>query len=253
MKLDAAYVMAFFSVFVRLGALSMASPLMGKSVPVQVRALFCAVSAFALAPVTMPFLPPVPSDMGGLLGGLARDVMFGLLIAGCMQLVVATFQTAGGLLDFQLGVSSAQAFNPMMDTVASPVQQFKGMLATVLVLLMDGHHLMFRAFVESYALPVGAVRLDMALVGSVLGIVGRLMLLAVQIAAPVAGVSVIVDVAAGVVNKAVPQTQPFLMAVPAKLGFGMVALAFALPAMTVGVQRSLDLVFRTASPLLGGR
>ncbi|MES1227185.1 MAG: flagellar biosynthetic protein FliR, partial [Armatimonadota bacterium] len=61
----------------------------------------------------------------------------------------------------------------------------------------------------------------------------------------------IIDVAAGIINKAVPQTQPFLIAMPAKLTFGILALAFGLPAVIVGVDRSLGLAFNTVHTILG--
>ncbi|MFX8856587.1 flagellar biosynthetic protein FliR, partial [Acinetobacter baumannii] len=78
---------------------------------------------------------------------------------------------------------------------------FNTMLATVILLLADGHHLMFRAFVESYQVPIGGIQMDGAFLSALLTLLFRLMLLAAQIAAPVSAVAVIVDVAAGVINK----------------------------------------------------
>lgn len=253
MKLDALYVVTFFSVLVRLGAVMLSNPMIGKAAPPLVRAFFCALVAFALSPVIQPYMPPVPETMADLIVLVGRDVLFGLLIGGCLQLVQSTFQVAGTMMDFQLGVSSAQAFNPTIDSYASPITQFNTMLATVILLLADGHHLMFRAFVESYQMPIGSVHFDAAFLATLTGLLFRLMLLAAQIAAPVSAVAVIVDVAAGVINKAVPQTQPFLIATPAKLGFGVLALAFGLPALVVAVSRSTHLVFDSVHVMMGGR
>jgi len=253
MKLDALYVVTFFSIFVRLGAVMMSNPMMGKAAPVQVRAFFCAVVAFALVPIIQPSMPPAPETMADLIGLIVRDVLFGLLIGGCLQLVQSTFQVAGTMMDFQLGVSSSQAFNPTIESYASPITQFNTMLATVILLLADGHHMMFRAFVESYQVPIGGIQLDSAFLTALLTLLFRLMILAAQNAAPVSAVAVIVDVAAGVINKAVPQTQPFLIATPAKLGIGVVAMAFGLPTLVVAVSRSTHMVFDTAHVLMGGR
>ena len=253
MKLDAVYLMTFFSVFTRLGTILMIAPVVGRSVPVPIKAFLSAVIAFALAPMVAPYMPAVATNMAEMVAGIGRDVLFGLLIGGCMQLIQSTFQITGTLMDFQLGVSSAQAFNPMIDSVASPLTQFKSMLATVILLLLDGHHLIFRAFIDSYHVPVGSIHMDATMLGQILSLLCRLMLLAVQIAAPVGGVSIIVDVAAGIINKAVPQTQPFLIAMPAKLTFGVLALAFGLPSLVIGVDRSLGFAFGTIHSILGMR
>ena len=81
---------------------------------------------------------------------------------------------------------------------------------------------------------------------------GQMMLLSIQIAAPVAAIGIVIDMAAGFVNKAVPQTQPFLLALPAKLSLGFLGLALALPAMTAGLRLATDYTFKALGQMLGG-
>ena len=73
-----------------------------------------------------------------------------------------------------------------------------------------------------------------------------------QMAAPVVAVTVVIDLAAGVVNKAVPQTQPFLVSLPAKLSAGLVALSLGMPAVVVAVENGLDIVFRQLGVMFKG-
>ena len=113
--------------------------------------------------------------------------------------------------------------------------------------------MMFRAFMESYAAPSGALHFDQHMLANVLLLLSKTLILAVQVAAPVSGVAVIIDITAGIINKAVPQTQPFLIALPAKLGFGLLAMSLGLPAVVVGVSRSLDFTFGTLHHIVGGR
>jgi flagellar biosynthetic protein FliR len=81
---------------------------------------------------------------------------------------------------------------------------------------------------------------------------GQVSLMSLQIAAPVAAVSVVIDAAAGLVNKAVPQTQPFLLALPAKLMVGIILLGLGLPAMVVATQAGVQFTFSHLSKMLGG-
>jgi flagellar biosynthesis protein FliR len=66
------------------------------------------------------------------------------------------------------------------------------------------------------------------------------MLLAVQISAPVAAVSFIVDAASGVINKSIPQMPVFMVTMGAKASLGVVALALGLPLLTVATQSGIE-------------
>jgi flagellar biosynthesis protein FliR len=74
-------------------------------------------------------------------------------------------------------------------------------------------------------------------------------LLALQMAAPVAAVSFVVDAALGLVNRAVPQMPALLVGLPAKVLMGLVALSVGLPALVgtveAGVERTTDAISRS--------
>jgi len=252
MSLDAAFLFGFLAVFTRVTAMLMSAPLYGQVVPVNIRVFLGAVLSLALLPVVGPHLPPAPSDLLGVAGLVGREAVMGLLIGGCLQMLLSAIQMAGSFLDLQIGIGSAQVFNPMLGQTASPLGQFKFLLATVIVLLLNGHHLMFDAFVRSYELGGVPMTAMPEMLATLTSLLGQLMLLALQIAAPVAAVTVIIDVAAGLVNKAVPQTQPFLISLPAKLGMGFLCLALGLPALVTAVQGGLDITFDHVRQLTGG-
>jgi flagellar biosynthesis protein FliR len=117
---------------------------------------------------------------------------------------------------------------------------------------MNGHHFMFQAFVHSYEMVGPSLDRLGAMQTTIISFFGQVSLMALQIAAPVAAVSVVVDAAAGLVNKAVPQTQPFLLALPAKLMVGVFALGLGLPAMAVATRAGVDFTFSHMSKMLGG-
>src|SRR5262249_37644942 len=153
---------------------------------------------------------------------VATEVLVGLLIGGLLQLLVASAQIAGAFLDVQIGTGSAQIFNPLIGSTPSPVSQFKLMLTTVPVFLLNGHRMMLAALLKRYSMPgpnLGPLQNEL------LALLGQTTLLSLQIAAPVAAVTIVIDLATGMVNKAVPQTQPFLLSLPAKLAAGIFVLA----------------------------
>ncbi len=249
MSFDNHLLFASLCVFARCTSMLMSAPLFGTTVPVQIRVMFGVVLTLSLVPVVQSHVGPLPPDLMSLFLAVLREVLVGLLLGGLLQFLVAAVQMAGAFLDVQVGTGSAQVFNPFLGTTTSPIAQFKVMLATVLVFLLNGHRMMIAAFVRSYDMPGPTLA---PVQSEVLSFIGQMAMLSLQIAAPVAAVTVIIDVAAGIVNKAVPQTQPFLLSLPAKLAFGMVLLAIGLPALVAAVQGGLDITFDHLGHMLRG-
>jgi flagellar biosynthetic protein FliR len=252
MSLDATLLITFLSAFTRSTAMVMSSPLFGTNVPVKLRIMFCLVVSVSMTSVLRDHSAVVPQDLAQLAMMVGKDVVVGLIIGGMIQIMLAGFQMAGAFLDIQIGIGAAQVFSPMLGNTSSPISQFKFLLGLVLLLLMNGHHFMFQAFAHSYQMVGPSLEGLDGMKATIVTFVSQVSLMALQIAAPVAAVSVVVDAAAGLVNKAVPQTQPFLLALPAKLMVGLFALGLGLPAMVVATQAGVNFTFSHMSKMLGG-
>jgi flagellar biosynthesis protein FliR len=252
MNMDEIWLITTLGLFVRCSAILIAAPLLSTSTPAQVRVMLAAVLALALGPAVQPHFGPIPQESSGLLMILFREVMTGLLIGACMNLAVMAAEAAGAFADLQLGLSSAQVFNPTSGGVATPLSRFKHMLAVTLLFASDGHHLIIQALVGSYRSPDLSLASLPHLAPHVVHLVGHSLLLAIQIAAPVAAIGLIIDLAAGLINKAVPQTMPFLLALPAKLALGFIALALGLPAVVAGMRIGVEVAFGSLGKMLGG-
>ena len=253
MSLDSGFVLSFVAIFVRCGAMLLSSPLYGGATPVNIRILASVVISLALTPVVGPLLDLNVTNIVELGMLMGREAIFGLLIGMCLQFLMASLQIAGSFMDMQLGLGSAQLFNPQMGGQTSPLGQFKFWLGMVIMLLLNAHQMMFRAFVASFNLkgaPMGGGSIDLISAGYTL--LGNLLVLSLQIAAPVVAVTVIIDIAAGLINRAVPQTQPFLLATPAKLALGLLTLSIGLPALVVEVQRVVEVTFFVIEKMFGG-
>jgi flagellar biosynthetic protein FliR len=148
---------------------------------------------------------------------------------------------AGSFLDLQVGLGMSQVMNPVTGVHSTVMAQFKSMLALIVFLGVQGHHFVLQAFVRSYeTMPTLSAAAMEPIRASLVGMIGEMSLLALQIAAPVAAVGLIVDTAMGIVNRAVPQMPVFLVGLPVKIVASMVALSVALPALVFGVQNGVD-------------
>lgn len=252
MTLDAGLVVAYFLVFAKATAMLLAAPALGGNTPVQVRAFFGAALAAALLPVLRPSLPAAPETVYELAAIAAREAAVGLALGLCLQMLIQAAQMAGAFLDLQIGLGAAQLLNPMTGQQVSILAQFKYILAVVILLISNGHHVLLDGFVRSYSVAPPTMASLPGAAGQAVAMVGALSLLALQIAAPVAAVCLVVDAAAGIVNKAVPTMQAYLVSLPAKILLGLLFLGLGLPALVVAVKQGTDLAVGFAARMVGG-
>jgi flagellar biosynthetic protein FliR len=242
MKLDAATFYAFFLIFVRCSGLSVAAPIFGAlNIPVRIRVSIAGALAFTLTMLLKPQIGAPPADLWSFALAVGNEALSGLLIGAFFGLVLQAVMMAGAFIDLQLGLGLSQALNPIAGVPVSVIGQFKYMLCLVVFLCADAHHLMLISLVQSYhEMPTLSASMMPGLQEGILALIGKLSLLALQMAMPVIAVSFIVDAGLALVNRAVPPMQTFLVGMPAKIGLGLVALTLALPAMTVGVKSGVE-------------
>lgn len=255
MSFDSALLYAFFLVFVRCSAMLLVSPMFGaQTTPLQVRIFTTLAIAGALTCALKPAIGPVPLELYSLAAAVLKEALAGLLIGTFMSLVLVAAQMGGAIIDMQMGLGMSQMLNPLTGVPVTVVSQFKFMLALVVFLSIDGHHQMILAFARSYqTMPALGYDSLPALKTGLVGLIGQISLLSLQLAAPVLAVSLIVDAGLGIVNKAVPQMQAMLVGLPAKVIMGMLALSFGLPTLTGTVSRGVGLALQSLSHTAGMR
>ena len=220
----------------------LSSPVFGaQSTPLPIRILTTLSIAAALTVALQPKVGPLPGDLYGLAAAVATEAGAGLLIGLFMQLALQAALMAGALLDIQIGLGMSQQLNPVAGIPISVIAQYKFMLAVIVFLSINGHHIMLQSFARSYELmPTLSGGVISSLEQNYVALLGKMSLLSLTIAAPVLAVSLVVDAALGVVSKAVPQMQAIMVGIPAKLIMGMITMSLTLPALSAGVQSGVE-------------
>jgi len=253
-QMDEAFMFSFLCVFVRCSAMFLASPVFGsQSTPVSIRVMTTFAISGALTFALGKDLGAPPQDLYSFVMVIVHEVVAGLLIGAFMSFVLQSAQIAGSLIDTQMGLGMSQILNPINGISTTVVSQFKYMLAVVVFLSMNGHHLMLQALIKSYGDMPGLTMESLpALKDGLVNLFGQLSLLGLQMAAPVLGVSLIVDAALGIINKAVPQLQVIQVGMPAKIVIGMIALGVGLPAIVSGVNTGVEVGLDTLLRVMRG-
>ena len=139
----------FLLVLARLAGLVLAAPIFGHAlVPVRVRAGLAAVLAVAIAPA-LPAVPE-PATLPALAGALAVESALGALVGLVAQFIFAGVELGGQLAGIQMGFGIASLIDPQANAQVTVVAQWQQLLALLVFLVLDIHHLLLRALLESF-------------------------------------------------------------------------------------------------------
>lgn len=237
----------FLLVLARLGGLVLAAPVFGNAlVPVRVRAAIAMVLAIVLTPA-VPAPAVAPTTIWGLAGAAATESALGALIGFTAELIFAGVALGGQLAGIQMGFGMFSLFDPSSHAQVTIVAQWEQLVALLLFLVLDVHHLLIEALLASFrTAPPGAVLLSAGGLETVFRIAGDVFGIGVRIAAPVLIVLLMTNAALGVLARTIPQLNVFVLGFPVNVGVGLFVLGASLPftvRMLTGRFAGLDVVF----------
>jgi flagellar biosynthetic protein FliR len=222
----------FLLAFFRVGAMLAWAPGLGhRSVPLPHRAGLAALLAFIMTPTLTGSAREPARDALGWLLAVAGEVFVGLAIGFVAYLVLAAVEVAGELIGFEMGFSIAAVFDPAMGEQGTVVARFLHLLAMLLFLTMNGHHLLIRAVGVSFQRIAPGGLLEPAVSGGVASLGGKLLQSGVALAAPLVGILLVLNVALALVGRVAPQTNVFMVGLPLSIGVGILGLLDALPSL----------------------
>ncbi len=217
----------------RVGGLFIMGPIFAsRTAPVRVRAALVFFLTLAMLPLIGSEPPVLAADAGVavMLGMLGFEVMVGFAIGLVAQLTFGAVQMAGQLAGIQMGIGLSNLIDPQTQEHITSLAQWQNLLALLIFLSVDGHHVLIRAVADSFTvLPLGGGLPAPAGFGMVLDLAGGLFVIALKIAAPVLVLLLLVNAAMGVLAKLIPQLNVFIVGFPLNVAAGLFVLAASQP------------------------
>lgn len=220
----------FLLVMVRLGAMLSVAPILGhRSLPVMHRGGLAALLALVLTPVVGGGAGS-GGDLVRLGLQLGSEALLGVAIGFLAHLVLAAVQAAGELVGFQMGFGIATLYDPAFGEQVNVVGRLQETLALLLFLTLDGHHLLIRALAGSFRqIRPGTLLTAATLGGGMAPLGGRVLTSAIQLAAPLLGILLALNVGMALLARVAPQTNAFFLASPITIGIGILGLVQTAP------------------------
>ncbi len=246
-------VLGFLLVVCRVGGLFVLAPgFSATMIPNRIKLMLAMALALAMMPIAVHG-QTVPLDAGDYVMLMLKELGVGLIFAFPMALVGAAVQAGASLLDTLIGFSFSSVLDPVNNQQTAILGQFYSLFAVLVLLMSGGDHIMIEGIGASYrALPITAYPHIDALASGALAAFAQVWVIGLEIAAPVLVALVITDAAIGLVSRAVPQMNVFVVGMPAKILVGMTVIAATLPFVSNQVQGALQQSVVQALQTLGG-
>jgi len=232
-----------FLVFVRVGAMLFSAPLLnGRTVPTMLKVGLALLLTFLLVPVNSAHLAEVPFEWLPLTQLVMKELGVGILVGFVANLVFGAMQLAGQFIGLQIGFSLANVLDPLFSQNISILDQLYTLLAGLIFLAIDGHHMLILAVQQTLDIvPVGALQINGPVANQLAVLTGGVFVAALRIVLPVMAALLLADIALGLMSRTLPQMNIFIVGMPVKLFVGFFVLLVTLPA----VQSLVNDMFRS--------
>jgi flagellar biosynthetic protein FliR len=236
------------------GVVFFAPGLGGEKTPPTVRVALALGLAAVVVPVCVRTPPPV-GDPGLFVALCLAELAFGIALGFAMGALLEALRFGGEILDLQIGLRAGQLFDPSTGSQSGILSTGYYMIALVLFMQLDGHHYLLRGLAASFQMtPVGELTLRPCLMRVVSDLGSSLLAIGVRVAAPVIAALLLADLSFGLVARAVPQVNVFLVGIPAKMALGFIIAAISASLLSENIAqiiqsgaRFMDHIIRAAS------
>ena len=238
-------VLLFILLFLRVSAMVIVIPVLGENVvPARIKACLVILITFLIFPTLRIAAPSIQPDWGLITMGfaMASEILIGVIIGVTARFIFAGIQLAGNVIGIQMGFAMSSVLDPITRANVLIISEFQYMIATLIYLAVDGHHIFIMAIADSYRIlpPLGMHFFPPSLMQLLLTFYGAIFTTAVKVCAPVMAVLLFTNVALGIVARTVPQINVFMVGFPIQVATGLIIFGLTAPLFAQLVQKAIS-------------
>lgn len=223
-------VMIFALVLCRVAGIFSALPVFGgKGLPLRIKVVTILMITLVCFPSLAITPPPMPGDVFALGMLLLREVAIGLLMGFITQVIFAAVEFSGQIIGMQMGFSISQIMDPTRGGQTQIMSVMQSLLASLFFFTLNIHHVFLGTIIDSFrVIPLGALRLNAEIINFIVRLTADVLILGVRLAAPVMVSLLLTSVALGIMARAFPQMNIFMISLPLNIGIGFIVLGATL-------------------------
>lgn len=226
-------VVTFMLVFGRAAGLVMSAPFWGsRVVPVAVRICVSLLLAGATHALISTARPSQDFSLLSLFFSVAGEIFLGLMLGWIAQVLFSGMRLAGQEIENKSGLGLIHLVDPNEGGQSGVFSAFLDLMAGLLFFAMNGHHLLVQALLSSYSVfPLNGEKFATRLIAGLVSSAGEIFSIALRVSAPILVGLLLSDIVLGILSRAIPQMNVFMVAQPVQFGFTILLLMLSLPAL----------------------
>jgi flagellar biosynthesis protein FliR len=236
MPVDIAHIEFFVLIFIRLVSAFAVLPIFRNAAfPTMTKAGLAGLMALLLMPTLQAQMPPPSGTVLDFVNLGVRETACGILLGFAGQTLFFAVEICGQLLGFQAGFSMVSAIDPNTETESTVLTQIYNLMAMMVFLSIDGHHMLLKALSQSlHTIPVGGLMVDGRLSQWGITTISTILADGIRMAAPLMMTLLLTDIGLGILTRVAPTLNVFVLGFPLKIGITLVVVS-----MTMGVVASI--------------
>lgn len=230
-----AQILLFALILLRMIAYVFSSAVFGSpTVNTPVKVLLSIVLSILLFPLVKIGNVDYALISNDIIGLAIREMIIGLSLGFLTRLFFFVVTMTGDLVSMSVGLSASQLYNPMLGSHGNTIDQFYSTVGTLVFLAINGHHMLISAIAQSYDIvPVASMNLNLTAFADVALYGQTAMIMAIKMCAPVLVTILLVNLAMGILGRAVPQINVLVTSMPVTILLGMTVVFLCLPLLVL--------------------
>jgi flagellar biosynthetic protein FliR len=231
----------FFLILTRVSVILFLFPFFSSRViPVLTKAGLALVLTVILYPVIDTSPGVFPATAWGMARMVLSELIVGMILGLLVQLFFEGIRIMGQLVGFQTGFAITNILDPQSGMQVSILSNMAYLVAMVLFLLLNGHHILLGAMRESFQIiEVGSLNLNRQIFQRVMASSADMFVIAIKIGAPAIAALLFTKVAFGLITKLMPQMNIMIVAFPVQIVVGLLFFGVCLSVLLGSMEKYL--------------
>lgn len=246
----------FIVILTRLSGMITRAPLISSyPIPNQIKIWFMASFALILFPIVSAQSGfQLPTSIPELVVILIREFMIGYITGFVASVIFIAMEIAADLISMQIGLTAAQAMNPMTGDQSPIFTQAYTLLASMIFISLNAYQWLFSAVYKTFQIlpPQYNFLVGGNLAHNVIFYSSEMFAVGFSIAIPIFAVMIIADFLLGFTAKMMPKMNIFMVALPVKIYLGFSLFILLTPQMCSRIALLIEQHLSSIIKVLGG-
>lgn len=201
--------------------------------------------------ITLSLPPGMVTGEQYLLLLIMRELILGIIIGFISYVFMTSFYVLGQIIDMKIGFGMANVFDPQNKIQVPLMGNFYYILSFLFLLMIDGHHVIIKALVDSYEfLPIGTFNYSEDVLSVIVNSLVKSFDIGFRLSFPIVAIIFLTDIVLGIMAKAIPQMNVFVVGMPLKVFIGLLIIMLTIPVFYSSVSGIFDLIVNDIYHLL---